>query len=188
MEDPRPHLSRPLERLLAALCRDVEELRDLDPTAILVVAVSAHSTAAASVRSFDAVARSVRVEGHDRRWELALRPPFFLTGDPGRRLATLVHELLHLDGERPGRLREDRRHRVHPHEAHERLARALARQWLQGGDLELLAPLGHDGEVLLRQWRHRPVPATRERAFTGRDLFAGPVPLRTPRRARTVWW
>jgi hypothetical protein len=186
--DPRPALDRPLSRLLAALCRDLEGLGALDPSQVLPVAVSAHGAAAASVRSLDDVAASVKVDGKRRRWELALRPPFFLAGDPTRRLATLVHELLHLDPTRPGQLLADRRHRVRSHEDHEQQARALAREWLSVGELTLLSCLGHHGEVLMRQWKRRPVVSTAGQRFGGRDLFVGPVRLQTPARYRSVWW
>lgn len=186
--DFRPTLDAPLARLLADLTRKLPELAGIDAQAILPVAVSAHGTAAASVRSVSGCARSVRVSGHARHWELALRPPFFLHGDPTRRLATLVHELLHLDPKRPGALLAHRRHKVRSHQEHEAQARELARSWLAEADVELLGPLGHHGEALMRQWRYRPTEDTKDRAFTGRDLFVGPVVMRTPRRSRSVWW
>lgn len=186
--DPRPALDGPLSRLLTAVCRDLDELTTLDASAVLPVALSAHGGAAASVRSLDDVSASVNVEGRRRRWELALRPPFFLSGDPTRRLATLVHELLHLDPARPGRLLPERRHRVRSHDEHEKHARALARQWLAIGDLTLLSCLGHHGEVLMRQWKRRPIAETEGQRFTGRDLFVGPLRINTPARYRSVWW
>lgn len=186
--DPRPVFDRPLARLLSAVCRDIDAFEGLDTTSILPVAMSAHAAAAASVRSLSDVAASVKVDGKARCWELALRPPFFLTGDPTRRLATLVHELLHLDPKVNGRLLPERRHRVRSHEAHEKQARTLTRQWLQVGDLTLLGCLGHHGEILIRQWRRRPVPGTEKQRFTGRDLFVAPIMMKTTTRFRSVWW
>lgn len=186
--DPRPSLDEPLEALLADLARRLAPLSRLDTRAIVVVALSAHGTAAASVRSLDGAAERVTVGGHARRWELGLRPPFFLEGDPTRRLGTLVHELLHLDPDRPGALLDENRHRNRPHEAHEREAQALAERWLADAPLSRLAPLGHHGEALLRQWRHRPVPETASRVFTDADVFQGPIFVSTPKERRTVWW
>lgn len=186
--DPRPSFDAPLAKLLARLAKDLEPLAGLQASQVLPVAVSAHAGAAASVRSLGDVAHSVKVDGRERHWELALRPIFFLSGEPTRRLATLVHELLHLDPAQPGRLLPARRHRVRSHEEHEEQARTLAREWLKHGDLNLLAPLGHDGELLLRQWRHRPIAQTQARRFTGRDLFVGPIRMVTGARYRSVWW
>lgn len=186
--DPRPDLSAALDALLADLVAVLEQLRGLSSESVLPVALSAHGFAAASVRSLDDVAREVRVGGVARRIELGLRPPFFLHGDPARRLATLVHELLHMDPARPGQLLEDKRHANRSHEEHEAEATALARRYLEQADPVRLACLGHHGEVLLRHWRHRPVPGTRERRFSARDLFLAPVRMATPARSRAVWW
>jgi hypothetical protein len=186
--DPRPQLTRPLERLIADLISRCEPLQGLDPADVLVVAAGAHGRAAASVRSLDDVAERVHVEGARRRVELALRPPFFLEGEATARLTTIVHELLHLDPARAGRLLEARRHQRRAHAEHEAHAQNVAQGWLDDGDLALLAPLGHDGEVLLRTWRHRPVPDAKQRRYGDDDVFSTPVRLRTPKRVRTTWW
>lgn len=188
LPDPRPLLDGPLELLLQDLVRLTPTLSPLPVREILVVAASAHGSAAASIRSLDGCAADVVVDGYRRRWELALRPPFFLEGDATRRLGTLMHELLHLDTSRPGQLLECARHENRSHAAHEELAVELANGWLKRGDLSLLAPLGHCGEVKIRQWKIRPIPATVERRFTDADLFYGTVQLMTPREHRTVWW
>lgn len=184
-----PSLTPHLDALLAATVDAVDELRGLDPSSVVVVALAAHGTAAASVRSLEGAAKSVVVGGARRRIELGLRPPFFLDGDATRRLATLVHELLHLDPKRAGRLLEEARHAVRPHAAHERRARAIAKELLlQDAVVRLLAPLAHDGEATLRAWKHRPIEETARRAFTDRDVIEAPLVVRTPRRLRSVWW
>lgn len=186
--DPRPILDDVLEHLLADVVARSPELAGLDTRALLVVAVSAHGRAAASVRSLDDVALEVVVAGVRRRAEIALRPRFFLEGDPARRLGTLVHELLHLDAAVPGALSDERRHAARAHDEHEREAQAIAERWLDGADLSLLAPLGHHGEALVRQWRARPVPETKAERFGDDDVFLAPVLMRTARERRTVWW
>lgn len=186
--DPRPVLAPALESVLADLARALPELGELTTAEVLVVALAAHGTAAASVRSLGVVARSVRVDGQRRRVELGLRPAFFLEGDAPRRLTTLVHELLHLDPKRPGALHEARRHRVRSHAAHEVEARALARRYLEAVDPVRILCLAHDGEVLMRQWRRRPCDDTRGQRFTDRDVFHGPVRMFTPKAARGGWW
>lgn len=187
-KDPRPALDRALHHLLEDLCARLPALQGIVGEDILVVAVSAHGRAAASIRSLRDVARGVSVGGRPCLVELALRPPFFLDADPARRVATLVHELLHLDPRAPGHLLEAHRHRLRPHAEHEAEAQHLAEQWLHQAELSLLAPLGHDGEVLMPQWRTRPVPETAGLYFSERDLFLGPVLMQTPADHRTVWW
>lgn len=187
-KDPRPLLGEKLQRLLDDLCTHVPALGGISGQDILVVAVSAHGRAAASIRSLRDVARGVSVGGRKCLVELALRPPFFLDADPARRVATLVHELLHLDPRSPGDLLEAHRHRLRPHAEHDAEAQHLAEQWLQQAELSLLAPLGHDGEVMMPQWRTRPVPETASLSFSERDLFLGPVVMQTPADHRTVWW
>ncbi|MFZ9886496.1 MAG: hypothetical protein ACO3JL_03245, partial [Myxococcota bacterium] len=107
---------------------------------------------------------------------------------PARRVATLVHELLHLDPKAPGRLLEANRHRLRPHEEHDAEAQELTELWLRQAELPLLAPLGHEGEVLMRQWRVRPVPETATLRFSDKDLFLAPIVMHTPLPCRTVWW
>lgn len=186
--DPRPVFDGPLEALLVDLVQRTPELAPLPVQEILVVGASAYGSAAASIRSLDDCAKNVVISGQRRRWELALRPPFFLDGDATRRLGTLMHELLHLDVTRPGQLLACARHENRPHAEHEELAIDLAERWLEQGDLSLLAPLGHCGEVRMRQWKIRPIPDTVQRIFTDADIFHGTVHIMTHRENRTVWW
>lgn len=188
MLDPRPVLTPALERLLLDVISRVPALSGLDPDNILVVGLAAHGTAVASVRPLDDVASRVTVDGKRRRVELGLRPGFFHEGDAPRRVATLVHELLHLDPGRPGRLLEERRHRVRSHGAHEKEARALARRYLDEADPLRVLCLAHDGEVMLRQWLRRPCEATARRRFHDDDVFHGPVRMVTEADARGGWW
>lgn len=180
--DPRPRLTPALERIVAALVQ-LDELRGLRAEDILVVALGAHGTVAASIRSLPS---TVTIEKKRRRVELGLRPPFFLDGDASRRLATLVHELLHLDPAKPGHLLEERRHTKRSHAKHEEHARTLAMEWLANNDPMPLLCLAHHGEVLMRQWRHRPTDAGG--TFSDRDVFEGPLPMVTPKHARGSWW
>lgn len=186
--DPRPDWTPALERVLAAIVGDVPALDGLDVGGIVVVGLAAHGTGAASVRELHDVAARVVLGGRRRRIELGLRPPFLLDADAPRRLATLVHELLHLDPARPGRLLDDNRHARRSHASLEREARSHAARLLDSLDPSLLLCLAHDGEVLLRQWRHRPAETTRRRAFGDDDVYLGPVVVRTPADRRGGWW
>lgn len=185
--DQRPQLTPALDRILVGLCR-LPPLAGLDARSIVVVAHGAHGAAAASIRPLAGSLTRCTLDGHRRTLELCLRPPFFLDGDAPRRVATLAHELLHADPKRPGALLDENRHARRTHASLERDARALARAFLDVADpLDVLA-LAHHGEVLMRQWRVRPVESTRSRAFGARDVFVAPVRMVTPRAARGGWW
>lgn len=182
--DSRPSLTPALDALVVQLLT-LDDLRGIRASDILVVALGAHGTAAASVRSLDDCG-TVTVARKRRRVELGLRPPFFLEGDAPRRLATLVHELLHLDAKKPGALLEERRHARRSHAQHETHARDLARQWLDANDPTPLLCLAHHGEVLMRTWKHRPIEGTRR--YADRDIYEAPLVMHTPKGARGAWW
>lgn len=183
--DLRPSLTPALEALVAQLVK-LDDLAGLRAHDILIVALGAHGSAVASVRSLDGA--TVTIARKRRRVELGLRPAFFLDGDAPRRLATLVHELLHLDPNKPGALLDERRHARRSHAKHEEHARALSKQWLEHNDPLPLLCLAHHGEVLLRTWRNRPVDDTARKTFTDRDVFEAPLIMNTPKGARGSWW
>lgn len=191
--DPRPSLTPALERVVADVVDRSAELNGLDPRAILVVALGAHGDAVASVRSLHDVSKRVVVGGHARTVELGLRPRFFLDdADAPRRLATLVHELLHLDtspaGVKRGALLEGRRHKNRSHAVHEKDARRIANNYLELTKEDALLCLAHDGEVMLRHWLRRPVETTSRAAFDDDDVFEGPLRIVTPPKLRGGWW
>jgi hypothetical protein len=186
--DPRPLITPALERLIEDLIARLPALAGLVASDVIVVGLAAHGTAVASVRGLLDVARAVHVGGARRRIELGLRPGFFLEGDAPRRLTTILHELLHVDPARPGHLLEERRHRRLSHAAHEKEARSCARRYLEMADPVHLLCLAHEGEVLLRHWRHRPCETTKTRRFSDKDVFDAPVRIATPPGARGGWW
>ncbi len=188
MQDPRPCIDLALDTIVATVIEDVPALEGLTAHSIVVVALSAYGTAAASVRSLDGMAAKIVVGGHTKTIELGLRPPFFRDGDLAGRLVTLVHELLHLDPARPGTLRENYRHHQRSQREVDAEAQQLATRLLETVDPLLLAPLGHHGEVLMRTWARRPVPETKLRVFDDKDVFRAPVSMLTPSERRSGWW
>ena len=157
-------------------------------TDILVVSLAAHGSAVASVRSLGGQAGSVVVDGHRRRVELGLRPAFFLDGDAPRRLATICHELLHLDPRHRGALLDDNRHVHRSQREVDRAAAALATTAVQALPPASLLCLAHDGEVRLRAWRRRPSDDTIRSRFTDKDVYAAVVCVVTPADRRGGWW
>jgi hypothetical protein len=186
--DPRPALTPALESLLAQLVELTPTFRGLSVDAIVVVGLAAHGVSVASVRTLSDQAASVVVAGRKRRVELGLRPGFFLDGDAPSRLATLCHELLHLDPQRPYALREENRHARRSQTSLDAEAADLATAAIAQLSPSSLLCLAHDGEVRLRCWRHRPVSETRDRAFTDADVFDGIVRMHTPTDRRGGWW
>jgi hypothetical protein len=181
----RPDLTPALEHLLAEMVAHAPALHRVDVGVVVVVAVSAHGMSAASVRELAPCARSVVVGGVKRSVELALRPPFFLGGDAPARLATLVHELLHLEGKG---LREENKHDQKTHAALEKEARAIAKALIGKLEPRALLCLAHHGEVSLRAWKHRPTEITKRRAFDDDDVYAQPLDIVTPADRRGGWW
>jgi hypothetical protein len=186
--DPRPALTPALEGLLAHIIDVTPAYAGLVATDILVVGLAAHGAAVASIRPLRGQAATVVVAGHRRRIELGLRPGFFLGGDAPARLATLCHELLHLDPQRPGALLDDNRHARRSQRSVDAEAARIATAVIAALPPTRLLCLAHDGEVRLRMWRRRPIDDTARSRFTDADVFDGIVAMRTPPDRRGGWW
>lgn len=186
--DPRPQLTKPFERLLDDLTQRLEELQAIEAKRILVVGLSARGSGAATVRSFQGNAKSVIINDDARTWELGLRPVFFQTGDAARRLTTLIHELLHLSATDPSGFRPEFRHATCSQHQLDEIASTLAERWLKISDVDLIQPLAHHGEGLLRHWLIRPSETHDHYAFTDADVFDAPISMKTPPSKRSVWW
>lgn len=186
--DPRPALTPAIEGLLARLITASPAFSGLIATDILVVGLAAHGGAVASIRSLVGQARSVVIAGSRRRIELGLRPGFFLDGDAPTRLATLCHELLHLDPQRAGTLLDDNRHTRRSQRSVDAEAARIATAAIAALPPTQLLCLAHDGEVRLRMWRRRPIDDTARSRFTDADVFDGVVAMHTPADRRGGWW
>ncbi|HEY1098707.1 MAG TPA: hypothetical protein VGF99_07255 [Myxococcota bacterium] len=186
--DARPAITPAIEALLHQLVAVTPQLAGVVVDDIVVVGLGAHGSAVASVRELRGQAASVTIAGRRRRIELGLRPDFFLEGDAARRTATLMHELLHLDPTRPGRLLDEARHSHRPHAAHDKLAQTLTRVALSSLSPTAALCLAHDGEVRLRSWRRRPIETTARRRFDDDDVFDAIVRVCTPADRRGGWW
>ncbi|MEW5848527.1 MAG: hypothetical protein AB2A00_06915 [Myxococcota bacterium] len=183
MKDPRPDFSKALDRLVVDVTRRVPQLGHVRPSEILVVAGAAKDTSRATIRTLEV---PVTVEGHRRRFEVTLRPLFFLDANGLGRLVTLMHELHHISPAGAG-LAAERRHGAAEGDFDDHVE-SLARNYCQVAPMAVLAPLGHHGEVLCRQWRIRPGATGPARRYSDQHLFLGPVLMQTPRRERTGWW
>jgi hypothetical protein len=180
--DPRPSLGPALDALLQHACASVAELHHVKAKAVLLVAGGALDESRASIRGLDGL--KVTVDAQRRHYEVTLRPLFFLSSNALGRLITLFHELFHISPAADGTLDPQRRHGA-PGGAFDREVETLARRYARTAPAELLVPLGHHGEVLMRQWRIRPSAGTRRASFGDAQMFVGPVRMVTPRHGRT---
>jgi len=189
----RPRLAPALGRLLASVAQTVPGLGHVEPRRLLLMAGQARGGARASIRSLVTRAAVTRVviDGQHRLYEINLRPLWFRASTLERRLEALLHELWHTHQRFDGRL--DRRN-LHPPGQRQRRSpevAALLRTALDRLDPELLAPLGHHGEVLMPAWLQRPVltgEAPPRARYSNKDIYLQPVTLITPAASRSVWW
>lgn len=131
---------------------EVPGLTHVQPEAILMTAGSARRASAASIRPFGGNRKpTVTRGGRPLKYEITLRPRFFLRTDPIGRLGILAHELWHISPHFDGTLAEDRRHRrVDPQQARGFVARVLE----QFGSVPNV--LGIEGEAWMPMWLDRP--------------------------------
>lgn len=180
---PRPNATLLCRRVAADMARRLPELSHVRAGRILFVAGEARRGSRATVRALVGKGKpKVLLRGQRALYAITLRPRFFRSSTPEQRVATLLHELLHLSTSFDGTLRDDLRHKHLPAGRFEELLGPLLRRYLAEGDATLLAALAHDGEVLARQWLERPTARGGRRRYTERQLFLGPVQMITRRK------
>jgi predicted metallopeptidase len=180
---PRPNATLLCRRLVADMARILPELSHVDAARILFVAGEARRASRATVKALGRKGRpEVRLSGLRALYCITLRPKFFRASTPEQRLATLLHELLHISPRFDGSLHEGHRHGAISNPRFAALLAPLVQRYLEAGDKALLALLAHDGEVLARQWLERPTGKGGRALYTERELFVGPVQMLTPRR------
>jgi predicted metallopeptidase len=180
----RPNATLLCRRVVADMVRTLPELSHIRASRILFVAGEARRGSRATIRPMGGKGRPrVSVKGRRALYCITLRPKFFRASTPEQRVATLLHELLHISPSCDGTLDPDRRHSRMGDGKFEALLRPLLRRYLTDGDASLLGGLGHHGEVLARQWLERPTPRSNARqTYTERHLFLGPIMMVTRRK------
>jgi hypothetical protein len=128
----------------------------------------------------------VKLRGKRMRYEITLRPLFFLRSKAKDRLRTIFHELYHMSSSFDGTLERTRRHDLMPRAAFDRMLRPMIRRYMAQMPAWVESDLSRDGEVLVLQWLERPPnryrpSATVKRRYTEKDLFLGPVLMQTKR-------
>jgi predicted metallopeptidase len=180
----RPNATLLCRRVVADMVRTLPELSHIRASRILFVAGEARRGSRATIRPMGGKGRPrVSLKGRRALYCITLRPKFFRASTPEQRVATLLHELLHVSPKFDGTLDPERRHSRMREGRFEALLRPLLRRYLTDGDASLLGGLGHHGEVLARQWLERPTPRTSARQiYTEKHLFFGPVMMVTRRK------
>ena len=180
---PRPNVTLLCSKLAQDFARKLPELTHVRAARILFVAGEARRGSRATIRPLGAKGfPEVLLRRRRALYAITLRPRFFRSSSPEERVATLLHELLHIDPRFDGTLSEERRHKHLTRARFEALLRPLVRRYLAEGDAALLAALAHDGEVLARQWLERPTSRGGRKRYSERQLFLGPLRMITRRR------
>lgn len=178
---PRPNATLLCRRVVADMARKLPELSHVKASRILFVAGEARRSSRATIRPL--VSARISLKGRRALYCVTLRPKFFRASTLEERVETLLHELLHISLSFDGRLHEGRRHSALPRARFEALLRPMVRRYLAAAEPALLLGLGHDGQVLARQWLERPAgPTSRGQVYTERHLFLGPVEMITRRQ------
>jgi len=190
----RLNVTLAVKRLVRDAAARLPELGHVDASRLLVVAGEARRASRATIRPLGTGGRGeaaprVRVRGRDIRYVITLRPLWFLDSTPEARVETVLHELWHVSTRFDGRLHGGRRHSALPAASFNRRVRALRDRYLALAPDEVLAPFAHHGLARARMWLERPAAARRDggperRLYTERQLFYGPVRMRTPAALR----
>jgi predicted metallopeptidase len=177
---PRPNATLLCRRIAADMARKLPELSHVQAARVLFVAGEARRGSRATIKPL--AATRILLKGKRALYCITLRPKFFRASTPEQRVATLLHELLHISAEFDGHLHPERRHASLPRAKFRSLLRPLIRRYLAHAEPDLLSGLGHHGEVLARQWLERPTgKSSRGEAYSEKHLFLGPVEMITRR-------
>jgi predicted metallopeptidase len=162
------------------MAKKLPELAHVKAAGILFVAGEARRHSRATIKPLGRA--QVSLKGRKALYCVTLRPLFFRASSPEQRVATLLHELLHISDSFDGELHLHRRHAAMPHKKFRTLLKPLLKRYLGAADPALLSGLAHDGEVLARQWLERPTgKAGKEQPYSEKHLFLGPVQMITHR-------
>jgi hypothetical protein len=191
-----------VKRLVRDLARRVPDLGHVRASRVLVVAGEARRASRATIRPahFGSTRRRrgeggrekpiIRVKGRKILYVVTLRPLWFLASTPEQRIGTILHELFHASTRFDGTLHRGRRHGKLPLPAYNRRIRAMLDRYLAVAPEEVRAPFWHHGLARARMWLERPAGFFRDpdyrgrRIYTERQLFVGPVRMRTGGRRR----
>jgi Putative phage metallopeptidase len=193
----RLDFSRALRLLLRDIAARVPEFSHIEPNRVLITSGQARRRSRATTRPYAFATTGtrksengalykpvVKIKGRRIRYEITLRPLFFMRSTRRSRLRTLFHELYHCSRAFDGTLEPSRRHDKLSQADFERVLFPIVRRYERVASEAVLKVLGHDGEVLVLQWLERPPSRYRakskvKRRYSEADLFLGPVMMKT---------
>jgi predicted metallopeptidase len=162
------------------MAKKLPELSHIRAARILFVAGEARRGSRATIKPLGRA--QVSLKGRKALYCVTLRPLFFRASSPEQRVATLLHELLHVSDVFDGELHHGRRHAAMPQSKFKAMLKPLVKRYLATADPALLSGLGHHGEVVARQWLERPAgKASKQQSYNEQHLFLGPVQMITER-------
>ncbi len=193
----RLDFSQALRHILEDIALRVPEFRHIEPDRVIITGGQARKKSRATMRPY-AFAETgtrksengrlykpiVKIRGRRIRYEITLRPLFFMRSSKRARLHTLFHELFHISERFDGTLERARRHDSLPRREFDKVLGPILRRYERVAPASVWSVLGHDGEVLIWQWLERPPSRYRpgsqvKRRYTELDLFLGPVVMVT---------
>jgi hypothetical protein len=179
----RPIFDALLSGLVRELARVCPELSNVEAERILFVAGAGRLMARASIRPLGGRDRpTITIGGASIRYEICLRPRFFLDTPFEERLTIIAHELWHASPAFDGTLAAERRHENAGADRIESEVRQIVDRFRASGS-PAADFLRHRGELRMRAWLIRPPsriqPATSLRkSYDERDLFLAIVESR----------
>jgi len=175
-----------LHRVLSHLVQHIPELSHCDSQRILITLGQAKDKSRASIRGFYhhtkqhqkpmVFFRRVRM-----RYEIVLRPLFFLKSTPKQRLQTLIHELYHCTHSFDGTLAIERRHGCMHKDTFKVAIQQLLTHYSKDMPTWVIQALSGSQEVAMLQWIHRPpnlcLSPSNRKMYNHQDLFLGSIML-----------
>jgi predicted metallopeptidase len=178
-----------VKRLIRDVARRLPELAHVRPSRVLVVAGEARRASRASIRGLapGPGRPEVALRGRRMLYVITLRPLWFRDSTPEERVATVLHELYHASTRFDGTLHRRRRHAELERDAYGRRVAALLQRYLEVAPPAVLSPFAFAGPARARMWLERPTARSARgsrRLYTEKQLFPGPVEVRSPAEAR----
>jgi predicted metallopeptidase len=193
----RPNITRIVRAVIRDVAKQLPEFAHIEASRILVVAGEARRASWATIRPLGPAGSTdrpvVRIKGRQMLYVIALRPRFFRSATPEKRVETIVHELFHISRRFDGTLHRGRLHSRLGASFDARLG-PLVHRYLEMMAPELREAMSFHGLVNARQWLEKPGLTVKRRTassrsrgrriYTEKQLFLGPVEMitRSPRR------
>ena len=189
----RMDFSSAIDSLVADMVKRLPSLGHVDPSQVLFIAADARHSSRATLRptrfpdgkrtngSGTYVKPKISWKGKDIKYMIELRPKFFRDSTEKERIATIIHELLHMSTDFDGTIPSSKSHRNPAADDISEQSSILAGEYMSSAPAGIIKPMGMNGEVMMRQWLERPpfrikTPVgVKKTNYNERDVFTGPM-------------